>query len=84
MSKRQTLVIGAWLIALGYLGLYLYGLFLGVFSPGELIGFTLLAIAIAVAFAVHVVRYRWEMARFGGADDPLTRKVRRGRETRGF
>ena len=74
----------AWLAALAYLGLYAYGLFMGAFSPGEVAGFTLLAAAITLAYIAHVVRYKRDTARYGVRHDEAARKLRRGRETRGF
>ena len=84
MSRRQSLVVCAWLVALGYLGLYMYGLFMGAFSPGELVGFTLLAAAVIVAYLVHVVRYKRDVAHYGPSRDRAATELRRQRETRGF
>lgn len=58
MSKLGLLFVVA---GLGYLGFYVYGVVLGVFSPVELIGFTILAIFFASVFVVHVVRLRRAM-----------------------
>jgi hypothetical protein len=46
------------LAGLGFLGFYVYGVVMGVFSPGEMIGFAVLAIIFSAAFVVHVVRVR--------------------------
>ena len=68
---------------LGYLGFYVYGVVMGVFSPVELIGFTALAFVFATAFVVHVRRVRRAM------DSPqeraeMMREAHVYRERRGF
>jgi hypothetical protein len=69
--------------ALGYLGFYVYGLVMGVFSPFELVGFTILAVVFAAAFTVHVVRLRRAM-KTPGHHEALMRQAHVYRERRGF
>jgi hypothetical protein len=71
------------LAALGYLGFYVYGLVMGVFSPLELIGFTLGAIGCLAAFFVYLLRLRRAM-RTPGAHEALMRQAHLHRERRGF
>jgi hypothetical protein len=73
----------ALLLGLGYLGFYVYGVIMGVFSPIELWGFTILAIVFAAAFIVHMVRLRRAM-RTPGAHEALMRDAHVYRERRGF
>jgi len=73
----------ALLAALAYLGFYVYGVVMGVFSPFELIGFTILALVFAAAFIVHVVRFRRAM-RTPGEHEALMREAHVYRERRGF
>ena len=83
LEKRLSIL--AWSGVLGYLVLYVYGLVMGVFSPAELIGFTLVAIGAATAFLVHAIRIRHAIL---FSDDPahdhLMRGLHRQREKRGF
>jgi EamA domain-containing membrane protein RarD len=74
----RLLVLGA----LAYLGFYVYGLVLGVFSPVEMIGFTVIA-AVCVAVAVlHAVRFRRALK--GPDRTRITRELQKFRETRGW
>jgi hypothetical protein len=86
-SSKMTLVgtlsrLGL-LVALGYLGFYGYGLVMGVFSPFELMGFTVLAIGAAVAFIVYSLHLRRAM-RTPGEHEALMRQAHYYRERRGF
>ena len=54
MIKRLT--VAFLLVGLGYLGFYVYGLVMGVFSPFQLVGFTILAVVFATAAIVHFLR----------------------------
>lgn len=82
MTIRSRLTIVFWLLALGYLGLYVYGLVMGVFSPGEMVGFTVVAVVIAVLYAVRVIRVRRAMRDHN--HDELMKGVHHSRETMGF
>jgi len=73
----------ALLAGLGYLGFYVYGLVMGVFSPVELMGFTLLAIGAVVAFVVYLLHLQRAM-RTPGKHEALMRQAHFYRERRGF
>ena len=67
-AKARAVILNALpkvllLVALAYLGFYVYGLVLGVFSPGEMLGFTVVAVACAAAGIVHAIRIRRAMSR---------------------
>ena len=65
-----------------YLGFYVFALVMGVFSVGEVMGFTALAAVIVVAGAVYVIR---ERARTDESRDAmLARDLRNQRERRGY
>ena len=74
-----------WLGLLAYLGFYVFGIVLGVFSPGDLIGFTILAVVFAVLFAFHTRRTQHALR---NVDDPsheaLTKAETKQRAKRGF
>jgi len=70
------------LVALAYLGFYVYGLVLGVFSPGEMLGFTAVAVACAAAGIVHGIRIRRAMA--GPDRNRITHDLQPYREKRGW
>jgi TRAP-type C4-dicarboxylate transport system permease large subunit len=83
MSLSGTLSRLALLVGLGYLGFYVYGLIMGVFSPLELWGFTILAIVFAAAFIVHTIRLR-RLMRTPGGHEAMMRDAHVYRERRGF
>ena len=77
------------LSGLAYLGFYVYALVMSVFSPGEMVGFSVVALAIVAAYAIHVIRLR------RAPDDPpqraasqraaeIIRDLHDQRERRGF
>jgi hypothetical protein len=70
------------LAAFAYLGFYVYGVVLGVFSPGEMIGFTIIAGICVVAGVVHAIRIRRAMR--GPDRDRITHDLQKHRETRGW
>jgi hypothetical protein len=70
-----------------YLGFYVFALVMGVFSPGEVMGFTALAAVIVVAGAVNALRGRAstdESRDAGPQDAELARDLRNQRERRGY
>jgi uncharacterized membrane protein len=71
------------LAGLGYLGFYGFGVVMGVFSPFEMIGFTVLAGVFAAAYAVHAIRVRRAM-RTHGQHEAIMREAHVYRERRGF
>jgi hypothetical protein len=81
VQVRNLLLLGA----LGYLGLYLYGFFMGVFSPGELIGFTIVALVFAAIYVFHAINVHRAIAdRDDPRHDDLMRQSQHLREKRGF
>jgi hypothetical protein len=79
-SSLNQLVL---LSGLAYLGFYVYGLLMSVFTPGEVVGFTAVAVAVICVTAVHALRMR------RAAEDRETRseelrELHRLRERRGF
>jgi len=71
------------LAGLAYLGFYVYGLVMGVFSPTGMIGFTVLAVFFVASFVVHVVRVRRAM-RDPEQQGQIMRELHTHRERRGF
>ena len=65
-----------------YLGFYVYGLVMGVFSPGEMVGFTILAVVFVVAGVIHFIRFRRAMQ--GPEKDRITHELQLLKEKRGF
>ena len=82
MTPRTRLTTFAVLSAGVFLGFYLFGLVMGVYSPGDVLYFTIPAVVAVILLVLYVVRAR--RAPSPGADDPLTRTTRHLRETRGF
>jgi hypothetical protein len=70
------------LAALAYLGFYVYGVVLGVFSPGEMVGFTAVAVLCLVAGVVHAVRIRRALS--GPDRGRITHDLQKYREKRGW
>jgi hypothetical protein len=83
MTFLGTLTRLGLLAALGYLGFYVYGLVMGVFTPLELVGFTLAAIGCLAAFIVYSLRLRRAM-RTPGEHEAMMRQAHIHRERRGF
>lgn len=83
MRFTGTMTRLALLAALGYLGFYVYGLVMGVFSPVELMGFTLVAFVCAIAFIIHAIRIRRAM-KTPGQHEAIMREAHVYRERRGF
>ncbi len=83
MKLTQTLISILYLVALGYLGLYLYGLFMGAYSPGQMAGFSIVAAILGVVCAVHAIRVHRAM-RDPKTHQELARKARALTERRGF
>jgi hypothetical protein len=73
------------LVALAYLGFWVYGLVMGVFAIGGLIVFTIIAVALMVLLVAMTIRAR--RVADAGADEPdeeLVKASRHQREVRGF
>jgi membrane protein implicated in regulation of membrane protease activity len=75
---KKLLLLGA----MAFLGFYVFGLVMGVFSPGEMISFTLLAVAFAILGAVHLVRVRRAMS--GPERERIVHELQKYHERRGF
>jgi hypothetical protein len=83
MALRGNLIRLALLAGLAYLGFYVYGVILGVFSPVELYGFTIIAGVCLATFIIHMVRLRRAMKTPGG-HEAMMRQAHVHRERRGF
>lgn len=83
-ALRRTLGILIPLALLAYLGFYLYGIILGVFSPGELIGATILAVVFTVGLFAYALRLRRSPPESDPRLSAQARAERALRERRGF
>ncbi len=83
-SLRRTLRVLVPLALLGYLGFYVYGIVLGAFSPGELIGFTILAVVFTAGLAAYALRLRRLPPEPVDPSSAQARAERALRERRGF
>ncbi len=85
MGVQSWIIRVAGLAMLAFLGFYVYGLVLGVFSPFELVGFTVLAVVFTVLVALQLRRTRRAIR---DPDDPahaeITGVAQKQREKRGF
>lgn len=83
LEERTGILIG--LAFMAYLGFYVYGLVLGIFSPVTMIGFTVLAIAFAILVGL---RMRIVRRNLRSDDAPahvrMVEVQRADRERRGF
>ena len=70
-----------WALAGGIIALYLFGLVMGVFSPGELLGWTIVATVLALLVGWH--SHKVHMA-IKERDPELMRSLNEAREKRGF
>jgi hypothetical protein len=82
MKQRDRISTFLILSAAVYLGFYIFGLVMGVYSPGEVPYFTIPALVMA-AVLIAVI-YRGRRAASVPADDPLIHTAHNLRETRGF
>jgi hypothetical protein len=71
------------LTGLAYLGFYVYGLLMSVFTPGEVVGFTAVAVAVICMTAIHALRMRRDAEDRETRSEEL-RELHRLRERRGF
>ena len=70
--------VAFWALAAGILGLYLYGLFLGIYGPLELGLLSFVCLGLLVLFVVHEVRLRRERRKFPPHEFDHTDRERRG------
>ena len=82
MTTRDRLSTFLVLSAAVYLGFYVFGLVMGVYSPGEVLYFTIPALVMTILLVIYTVRAR--RAPRPDADDPLVHTAQHLRETRGF
>jgi hypothetical protein len=59
-EQFEKLRVVFWALAAGVVGLYLYGLFLGIYSPLQLGVLSIVCLALLVLFAIHEFRLRQE------------------------
>jgi hypothetical protein len=70
-----------WALAGGIVALYLFGLVMGVFSPDELLGWTIVAAVLAGLVGWHSHKVRVAIKE---RDPELMRTLNQAREKRGF
>ncbi len=70
-----------WALSAGVIGLYLFGLLMGAFSPGQLWAWTALVIVLGVLSVRHSITVRRALRE---GDPELRRAEGRARESRGF
>lgn len=84
-NGKATAALIFWLLALGYIGLYIYCAAIGFFSFDEMVGFGIVAAVLAVLF---MIRTAWVVHTIRNRDAPgheaIMRGVHRQREKRGF
>ena len=84
-NGRGTFAVVFWLLALGYIGLYIYCAAIGFFSPGEMVGFGIAAAVLAVLFLIRTLFVvRTIRDRDAPGHEAVMRGLRRQREERGF
>lgn len=67
-----------WAVTAGVIGLYLFGLFLGVYSPLQLGALSVLCLALLVLFTIHEVLLRRERRKHPPHEFDHTDRERRG------
>lgn len=72
------------LLAFAYLGFYVYGVIIGVFSPLELIGFTIIAVVLTIGSALLAIALRRGWTKLDEPTPAQARAIRARRERRGF
>jgi uncharacterized membrane protein len=80
-----TLTLGLWALALGYLGFYAFGMVFGAIPSNRLLIATIIAVVVAVLFAIHSVRINRALRDHSDKEhDELMRDAHRQRQVRGF
>jgi protein-S-isoprenylcysteine O-methyltransferase Ste14 len=82
MSPRSSRMLSTlsetlWILVLAVVVLFAFFVALGAFSPGEVVGVTLVVVALALLWIAHAV---WDSRH----RDPHDRSIIRARERRGF
>jgi hypothetical protein len=84
-TGKATAATGLWLLALGYVGLYVYCVVIGFFDPGEMVAFGIVALALAVLFTVRTLRVIHAVRDHDAPrHEEMMRALHRQRELRGF
>lgn len=81
---REKLKLLVPLLACVYLGFYVYGLVLGVFSPLELVGFTIIAATLTLGVIAWAIALRQGWFELAPPTAEEARAIRARREKRGF
>ncbi|MGH2986306.1 MAG: hypothetical protein ACRDLO_06430 [Solirubrobacterales bacterium] len=84
-TGKAAAATGLWLLALGYVGLYVYCAVIGFFSLDEMIGFGIVALVLAALFTARTVRVIYAVRDHDAPrHEELMRALHRQRELRGF
>ncbi len=84
-STINRLKVAARLLAAAYLGFYVYGIILGVFSPVEIPLFTVVALVLSAFLVIYSLRVaRSYRARKNDPNDEMMRELHALKERRGF
>lgn len=83
-NAREKLKLLLPLFALVYLGFYVYGIMLGVFSPFEPIGFRIIALVLPLGVLLWSLALRRGWSELEEPTDEQAREIRARREKRGF
>jgi hypothetical protein len=84
-TGKAAAATGLWLLALGYVGLYVYCAVIGFFSLDEMIGFGIVALVLAALFTARTVRVIHAVRNHDAPrHDEMMRALHRQRELRGF
>jgi hypothetical protein len=85
VSTTNRLKVAARLLAAAYLGFYVYGIIMGVFSPAEIPLFTVVALVFAAFLGIYSLRVaRSYRARQHDSNDEMMRELHALKERRGF
>jgi hypothetical protein len=84
-TGKTSVATGLWLLALGYVGLYVYCAVIGFFSLDEMIGFGIVALVLAILFTIRSLRVLRAVRDHGAPrHEEMMRALHRQRELRGF
>lgn len=78
MEAFEKLRVVFWALTAGVVGLYLYGLFLGIYSPLQLGLLSIVCLVLLVLFAIHELRLRQQRKKFPPHEFDHTDRERRG------
>lgn len=84
-TGKAAAAVVLWLLALGYIGLYVYCAAIGFFSPDEMVGFGIVAVVLGVMFVIRTLRVIHTIRdRDAPGHEATMRALHRQREQRGF